>query len=332
MLDRESRRRTLLIGAGVALPLVASLTARAQAPQGAASRSRVRTDSASDCNARDFGAVGDGVRDDTKSLQAAIDACAERGGRVVIPPGVYSTRTLTIPARVHLAGAGIEASILKLRDGVNDDLVKTHRHAALVGSNKTEGPYNWSIRDLTLDGNRAKNTAGCGLRAYGWGYVLADIRVRQCAGAGIDSEWSTSDPPETPLGQGTPGDSMEAQVVNVKVHDCGAGGILWRGPHDTQFVNCIVYSTKTSGIHIHSGKKFSATGCQLINCHVWGQHDYGFKIEAGFITLVNCMAEWAKLAEPITEMCWRLVDQIQNLRRTRDLLLPRLLSGQVSLS
>ena len=41
---------------------------------------------------------------------------------------------------------------------------------------------------------------------------------------------------------------------------------------------------------------------------------------------------WAKIAEPITEQIWRLIDKIQNLRRTRDLLLPRLLSGQVEIS
>ena len=41
--------------------------------------------------------------------------------------------------------------------------------------------------------------------------------------------------------------------------------------------------------------------------------------------------EWAKTAEPITALIWRLIDKAQNLRRTRDLLLPRLLSGQVSL-
>jgi type I restriction enzyme S subunit len=45
----------------------------------------------------------------------------------------------------------------------------------------------------------------------------------------------------------------------------------------------------------------------------------------------TAQAAWAKHAEPITEMIWRLIDQIQNLRRTRDLLLPRLLSGQVAL-
>lgn len=40
-------------------------------------------------------------------------------------------------------------------------------------------------------------------------------------------------------------------------------------------------------------------------------------------------SDWTKLAKPITELCWSLVDQTQNLRRTRDLLLPRLLSGQL---
>lgn len=38
---------------------------------------------------------------------------------------------------------------------------------------------------------------------------------------------------------------------------------------------------------------------------------------------------WAKVVEPITEQIWQLIDEIQNLRRTRDLLLPRLLSGQI---
>ena len=46
----------------------------------------------------------------------------------------------------------------------------------------------------------------------------------------------------------------------------------------------------------------------------------------------DVQAAWAKIGEPITQLCWRLVEQIKTLRRTRDLLLPRLLSGQVSLA
>ena len=40
-------------------------------------------------------------------------------------------------------------------------------------------------------------------------------------------------------------------------------------------------------------------------------------------------AEWARIVDPMLEMCRKLVAQTENLRRTRDLLLPRLLSGQI---
>ena len=36
--------------------------------------------------------------------------------------------------------------------------------------------------------------------------------------------------------------------------------------------------------------------------------------------------EWAAIAEPLIELCWRLVEKNKNLRQTRDLLLPKLIS------
>jgi hypothetical protein len=90
---------------------------------------------------------------------------------------------------------------------------------------------------------------------------------------------------------------MEAQVVNLKVHHCGAGGIVFRGPHDSQFVNCVVYDTRTHGVHVRQGRTFSATGCQFTNCHVWGEHTTAWKIEAGYVTLQNCVGEWASSAQ-----------------------------------
>jgi len=40
---------------------------------------------------------------------------------------------------------------------------------------------------------------------------------------------------------------------------------------------------------------------------------------------------WAHHTDPQIELCRKLIAQVQNLRRTRDLLLPRLLSGQLKL-
>jgi hypothetical protein len=62
-------------------------------------------------NVKDYGAEGDGANDDTAAIQAAIDACADRGGGVVfLPPGIYSiTGTLSMRTAVTLEGAGVSA-------------------------------------------------------------------------------------------------------------------------------------------------------------------------------------------------------------------------------
>ena len=44
-------------------------------------------------NVRDFGAAGDGVKDDTKAIQCAVMSCPE-GGRVTVPAGTYKVYPL----------------------------------------------------------------------------------------------------------------------------------------------------------------------------------------------------------------------------------------------
>jgi hypothetical protein len=59
-------------------------------------------------NVKDFGAKGDGVRDDTGSIQNAIDACVRGGGGVVLfPVGTYKiSSTLQISlSKVRISGA-----------------------------------------------------------------------------------------------------------------------------------------------------------------------------------------------------------------------------------
>lgn len=61
----------------------------------------------------DFGAVADGKTNNQKAIQAALDACAGTGGRVVIPAGNYLSGSLRIYSHTQLeleAGAALIAS------------------------------------------------------------------------------------------------------------------------------------------------------------------------------------------------------------------------------
>lgn len=61
-----------------------------------------------------FGAVADGVTDDTAEIQAAITAAGNAGGVVFFPAGTYSITELAVSsANVSLLGTGIRSTILK---------------------------------------------------------------------------------------------------------------------------------------------------------------------------------------------------------------------------
>lgn len=69
-----------------------------------------------------YGAVGDGVTDDTSAIQAALDAAAVSGRLVFFPPGTYRVTSLltapalTWPPGVSLLGCGPSKSIITVDD------------------------------------------------------------------------------------------------------------------------------------------------------------------------------------------------------------------------
>ena len=56
-----------------------------------------------DVDVHDYGAKGDGVADDTASIQAALNAAAKSGPICLAPPGMYRLDgSLTVPPGVTL--------------------------------------------------------------------------------------------------------------------------------------------------------------------------------------------------------------------------------------
>lgn len=66
-----------------------------------------------ECNISDFGAIADDVTADTKAMQAAIDQCGGRGGKVVVPSGKYLLGQIQLRSNMELylaPGAVLHAS------------------------------------------------------------------------------------------------------------------------------------------------------------------------------------------------------------------------------
>jgi len=91
----------------------------------------------------DFGAVGNGVTDDTVAIQAAIDAASTIGGTVLFKNATFIVSTLGPKSNVTLDLCG---GTIKLKDGTNERIF-----------NGSSGGINFSILNGTLDGNKVNN-------------------------------------------------------------------------------------------------------------------------------------------------------------------------------
>lgn len=98
-------------------------------------------------NVRDFGALGDGLADDTAAIQAALDAVDEaapgRGGVVEFPPGTYRlTATLKAKKNTWIRGTANRISCVLYR-------TTDYGHTLTVGDD-TSGAQAFKCTDLTF--------------------------------------------------------------------------------------------------------------------------------------------------------------------------------------
>ena len=145
-------------------------------------------------DARKFGAAGDGRTDDTPPLQKAIDAAAENGGALLIPPGNYLTRELHVRAGVTIAGSpGWNysfggASVLRLA-GTDSE--------CLLALTNARGA---TIQGLSLEGGGlGSNIHGIATKRTGYGKHEDSFRIDTCqvahfsgSGMNLNKVWAFS--------------------------------------------------------------------------------------------------------------------------------------------
>jgi hypothetical protein len=115
---------------------------------------------------KDFGAVGDGVVDDTAAIQSAITATQGFGGRLFFPPGTYMVSSLSISRSLQVNGCG-PLAVVKQKPGVSGNIF------SITGTG-----INVMFNGMTFDGNSSGQLAqstNSTIHSTAIGGTLADI-------------------------------------------------------------------------------------------------------------------------------------------------------------
>lgn len=214
-------------------------------------------------NIKDFGAVGDGVTNDSAAFTAAFAASQN----VYVPIGTYIA-TFVIPSNATLVGESRQLSIIKAPPSTDATVISGTNAYSLFGSSEfsqSAGSNNVTIRNLTIDGNRTNVTnSGDGIAIWGWGTVIESVTVQNVRTFGIHTEWTDGNI------------SMEGTFNDILIKNVGEHGWNFCGPHDSYFSNVIIIDASQNadntfyGMYIGSnGASPSSANGRFYNLHVW---------------------------------------------------------------
>ena len=144
------------------------------------------------------------------AINQLLARASELGAAQVTVKLVGGTYNLTEPLAptdgVVIEGERDGSTILRVADAAGCPAIETPEFETLVNSGEVgKGPSHFTLRNLTVDGNRAGNAAvvgstrGDGINLYGRCYRIEDVIVRNCATDGIRTQDGLAPPfsPET---------------------------------------------------------------------------------------------------------------------------------------
>ncbi len=204
-------------------------------------------------NVLSFGAVGDGVHDDRAAIQAAVDAAyAAGGGTVYLPAGTYAISNgdvkptyagIQLKSNVTLEGAGMGSSIIKVMSGEAPILGQTSLMTGILRTPYDQVTSNVTIRNITLDGNRANTTGKVdgfftgtrpGSTASSFDITLSSVEILNCSGYGFDPHEITT----------------RLTIENSRAHHNGLDGFTLDYQVDAVIRNNIAYANDRHGFNI----------------------------------------------------------------------------------
>lgn len=249
---------------------------------------------------RDYGAVGDGVTDDTAAIQAAVDALPTNGGEVYIPAGTYKTTSpITLKRGTTLRGSSRWGSIIY--NYGDDDAIY-----ALSGTVRNARQI--TVADLKIADGVVGRTGGAGIHldsdpdGQGTSYdikrvdidghfdgikvkdsivaVVEDCRINSCLNDGFCS-----------VGTGN-----AINLTGVYSASAGGHGFNIRGTNYCSLTNCASDGSGGDGYHFWAPLDTGAGSWHttLMSCGAENAIDYSLYMQnAQYVALIGCYFEGA---------------------------------------
>ena len=297
---RDFLRKSLLLAlplmagtalTGIALPAAAAVYVPPTRARGSAIR-----------NVKNYGALGNGIHDDTSAFQAAINALPSTGGTVTVPAGTY---LLDAVRSVHLR------SLM---------LLQLDPSAKLVAKPNSADSYNVLLADVVHDveiaggqivGERDQHTgttgeSGHGIRIRGSSAVtIRDILISQCWGDGI-----TAGP--KPVYKQPFIYSRDVVVANVvctgnRRNGLSIGNVIGMKVYDSEFSNTHGTSPQC-GIDVEPSQTTAIAGYEyndliwIQNCVMRANASYGINVwkQSRRLTVTKCIIDGNKTCGMVT--------------------------------
>lgn len=196
------------------------------------------TSSIAQVNVKDYGAVGDGIVNDTTAFQDAIDDLSKKGGgNIFVPKGIYSVHSIFLKPKVNIIGENREVVTLKLADDAPD------------GQNRVINMNDHTkVQNITCDGNYQKHPNGiehmhC-IFAFDKENILIDNnKLKNAIGDGISISGSTKASNYVVISNNIIEENQRSQIVIEQVN------------HLKIFNNKITSLTGRPGIHFEPWEK-----------------------------------------------------------------------------
>lgn len=114
-------------------------------------------------NVFDFGAKGDGVTNDQKAIQKAIDTCAKNGGTILLQNGIFLTGQLSLVSNITL-NIDATATILGIKSDEESDyphhLIETKYPNRMLEDCQRRLIYGNKVENVTITGGGTINGQG----------------------------------------------------------------------------------------------------------------------------------------------------------------------------